>query len=201
MNMIERIIPRSRAALVVERLEILAKLTAANSAYHERELPEAQRCLDAAKLNAMWPRNIFGSPGLSAANIALLKLVDAHEELNARCGRELEKIEAELRSATETAVSTFLSEMLDDLDVTRKKFQVISEAATRNPITGKIKQRSTTNAKEINARCQAIFKAREVADTELRFVDDPARLHAEFARLRAELPHVPQPKLDDDAAA
>ncbi len=100
MNAIERIIPRSRATLVRERLEILAKLTAANSTYYECELPEARRCLDAALANGMWPRNQFPTPGMATANIDLLRLTTTHDELNARCGRELEKIETELGQAT-----------------------------------------------------------------------------------------------------
>lgn len=189
MNAIERIIPHSRAKLVAERREMLDRLAIANAAYYH-DLPEAIRRLDAAKADGLWPKNPFPTPEMAAANIALMRLTGAHDELNARCGRELEKIEGELRPATESAVNTFLAEMLDDLDATQKKFGTVSEPATRNPMTGKIKQRTATNAEVINARCKAIFEARTVADQELRYVEDPAALPAEFAKLRAGLPHV-----------
>ncbi len=90
--------------------------------------------------------------------------------------------------------------MLDDMAVTRAKFGSISAPAERNVLTGRLTQRVATNAEEIKARVAALFEARTVVDTQLRFLEDVKTLPAELAKLRAGLPHVTQPKLEDDDA-
>jgi hypothetical protein len=78
MNIIEKILPgTNRVKLAQERRELLDRLASANEVYQTTNFPKVRRELDAALEAGLWPRNKFATPEMAAANVALIKLVDA----------------------------------------------------------------------------------------------------------------------------
>jgi hypothetical protein len=187
---IMEILPKSRAALVKQRLEILAAQGEENQLYWTA-LEAAKARLKAAEEAACWPRNPYPSPAMSEANAALIRLVDAHTEKAGSLQRQLAPIETKLRAGTAEAVDNFMSEVIADMDNSRRKFTTLRSDPVIHPLTGHKSGKSWTNAVEVQARVTALFAARDYADSELRYIENTRDLAAEFAKLRAALPMIP----------
>jgi hypothetical protein len=139
---------------------------------------------------------------LAAARDKHAKAVHARQNASFGYDRERQRIEGELLASADVevlnAIAAFRDEMLDDQTRTRKLCEVHQEV-TRNPITGRRRESSMSNAKSISARLRATLDAIPAAE-EMRFQADMSTVPAKLAELRAGLPPVEMTTVEPEVA-
>jgi hypothetical protein len=140
--------------------------------------------------------------GVKQAEAALLA---AQKRANAALGAkstasytysaQRDRLEQQLRESAHPALASWVREMLDELDRTRKKFSYIETRET-HPITRLARRIVTNNAQSVAKRVAAIMAAIEEAERLKLELDDQTSIPEMLGALAAGLPLVEDPKIE-----
>jgi hypothetical protein len=128
---------------------------------------------------------------LHAAQLKWQAAETAKSQASAVYSGQRGRIEAELRASASPALDQFRSEMLDELDASRKQFQFNATMA-KHPITGAATRVCINNADSVASRVCAIQFAMEAAEDLRLYAPDQATIPAELEKLRQSLPPIDQ---------